>query len=473
MRPLIPILLAMVSLSTRAQEGYTAFKNDPAQVSKFSEEIDKRYQADLKSLEGPNRKQVSEIFTQRWKDIKWRIAQEEILLSDRSNAYLQSVVKQIIDVNPTLQDLNPRVVFSRVFWPNASSLGEGTILINIGLFHKLQNESQLAFVLCHELAHLKLNHSNSRIHEHVRVVNSPDFQSELKRIRKSDYQKGQQLEALLKPIAFDSHRHSRDKETEADALAMELLKNTSYDLKQALEALELLDTIDQDKYNVAPALSKHFNAPEYPFQPKWVRQETSLLAGKEKVNQKEIDSLKTHPDCSTRVSKVRDFVNANYSEQSKAFVVDEKTFAKLRLDFDYEIIEYCYNSDRVSRALYFTLQMLDSYPEDVYLNTMIGKCLNTIYRAQKDHVLSKITDLPSPYHEEKYNQFLQFIQNLRLQEIANINYHFMQRQAEKFEKNEDFLFQLIHACNHAQKNDKKDYYLTSFQKQFPHTSIKL
>ncbi len=48
---------------------------------------------------------------------------------------------------------------------NAASLPDGTLLINTALLGAIQNESQLAFVLSHEIAHVLQTHYWREVHE--------------------------------------------------------------------------------------------------------------------------------------------------------------------------------------------------------------------------------------------------------------------------------------------------------------------
>lgn len=48
------------------------------------------------------------------------------------------------------------------------------ILLNMGLFYRLANESQAAFVICHQLAHLYLAHSERSINNYVQKIHSPE-----------------------------------------------------------------------------------------------------------------------------------------------------------------------------------------------------------------------------------------------------------------------------------------------------------
>ncbi len=108
--------------------------------------------------------------------------------------------------------------------------------------------------------------------------------------------------------------------------------------------------------------------------------------------------------------------------------MDTTTFYDLKVQFDYAVIDHCFQTKNLSRALYLSLQMLRQYPDDSYLNIKVGECLNEIYLSQKNHQLSKVVDLPDPDHDPKYNTVLIFLQNLRLQEVAALSYHFLKQK---------------------------------------------
>ncbi|THU41774.1 hypothetical protein FAM09_06645 [Niastella caeni] len=450
---------------------YQSPEDDAGKYKEWITATEKRYQADVSSLSGKNKKYLEQIFKDRFERIKKMYDQKEILTEKAANGYLQSLLHEIVKSNQAIGQLETRVVFSRTWWPNASSMGEGTIIFNIGLFYKLQNESQAAFVLCHELAHLYLNHSNNAINKYVNTVYSDEFQKELKKINKSEFQKTQQLENLTKAMAFDSRRHSREHETEADSLAVEWLKNTSFDVRESLSCLNLLDSIDGDKYNVTLSLKNVFNFQEYPFQDKWTKEEKSLFGtlaeSSEAESRKERDSLKTHPDCSIRIGKLKDRVHQYHKQASRAFVVNEKQFRQLQNDFDYEVIDFCYRSDNVSRSLYYTLQMLEAQPFNAYLITNTGRCINKLFVGQKNHTLSKLIDMPSPFNDKNYNTLLEFIQRVRLTDLGAFSYYFLQNRQSNLMANEDFLAALIESKTNFNKPEEKQQLIETYKKQFP------
>src|SRR5579871_1026341 len=310
MTVLKPFILFCFIISGSAKlhaQTFVPLKEDSLKHKTLLDSITQKYKKDISGVSGPNSKYIIELYKERYENIKTIFDEDGIITNPEANDYLQSVVKIVYSYNLSLKSLNSRVLFSKAFWPNASSMGEGTILFNIGLFYKLENESQAAFVICHELAHLYLNQSNKAIEQYVNTIYSDEFQKELRTIQRSAYQKRQQLESLAKNFTFKDRRHSREHESEADSLAIEWLKNTPYDLNEALSCLTLLDSVDKDKYNEELRLEKYFNFPDYPFQAKWTRASVGLSAmanSSHEEDKKEADSLKTHPDCKVRVAKL-------------------------------------------------------------------------------------------------------------------------------------------------------------------------
>jgi Zn-dependent protease with chaperone function len=260
----------------------------------------------LTGLPSTDKADYEKIYKERWTYIKEKFDKKEIYTNSAAQKYLDAIVQEIVQANPTLKGQSFQTYFSRSGIPNASYIGEGIILINMGLFHRLENESQAAFVISHEIAHFVLKHSDNAIKKYVTAINSKEVQQQLREIKGSEYRKREMLEKLVKGLSFSTRRHSRDREGEADSLAVELLRNTRFDISAAQSTLALLDTIDTDQLNTAACLEKLFNAKGYPFKKKWIAKEEGLLGGHAVLDEDaELeDSLKTHPDCSKRIKAI-------------------------------------------------------------------------------------------------------------------------------------------------------------------------
>ncbi|MDP4251291.1 MAG: M48 family metalloprotease [Bacteroidota bacterium] len=409
-------------------QGFSPAREDSVLLAGLFKKYQQQYKVDLDKIPSKNKKDLVELYQLRWKNIQDKFDQKEIFTDTRAQEYLDRLVSVIRQGNPSVAAANFSCYFSRSYIPNASYIGEGIILFNMGLFEKLDDESQVAFVLCHEIAHYLLQHSENNIRQYVAAINSEEVQAELRRIKGSAYGKREQLEKLVKGLTFNSRRHSRDHEAQADSMAVELMRNTGFALPGALSALALLDTIDKDSLNMSRCLPGLFNAPEYPFRSKWIAHDEGLLGGHAKINDGEMaDSLKTHPDCRKRIGLLSSLMKGWSQPVAKRFVVDSITFASLRNAFHYETIEYAYLSDQYTESLFLTLGLLQTKTNDAYLITQVGRLLNSLYSAQKSHTLSRKTDLPSPGYPANYNLLLQFVQNLYLEDLAAISYYYLKQ----------------------------------------------
>lgn len=437
----------LIPLKTLSQQTYKPFKNDSLLTVALLAKASEKLEADKKSIGGENKKFIIKEYEERFGHVKGMYEKKQFITDSRAKQYIDTLVGQIIKANPVLHALKPTVLFSRMYWPNAASFGEGTIMFNISLFNRLNNESQAAFVICHELAHYYLEHSNNAIHNYINTLYSKEFQAQLREIKKNEYQKGKKLDGLLKNISYKSRRHGRDHETQADSMALELLKNCRFDVRESLTCLALLDSVDTEKYNGNLRLQEQLHFPDYPFRKSWTRQASKTLdqairehesANGLNKNTEETDSLKTHPDCSGRITQLKPKVDSYYKSSQQLFPINKTMFDSLVNSFDFELIEYCYQGDEVGRALYYALQKNNVEKNNLYLITMIGKCFNRIYAAQRDHMLGKITDLISDTDNSEYDSFLNFLRNLKLPDIASISYHFMKQHAPGFNSDKEF-----------------------------------
>jgi len=232
----------------------------------------------LSLIDKQNAWDYKKIYEDHFKEIGRLWQSDRLVTAPAAHGYLQSVVQKIISANAELQKTDARIVFSRDWWPNAYSMGEGTIPINAGLMVFLDNEAELVFVLCHELAHYYLDHTTKAIKKYVETVNSEAFQKELKRLAKTEFGANKQLEELSKSFAFSSRRHNRENEAAADRLAFSFMKKTGYGCNAIKTGLELLDKVDDSLLYKPLALQQVFHFNEYPFKKKWIQKESSIFS---------------------------------------------------------------------------------------------------------------------------------------------------------------------------------------------------
>lgn len=403
------------------------FQNDDSLLKKeYYSQASEQQKKLISSLGKEYKDDYKHVYEGRFEIVSDLLKSDKTVTDPKVHQYLQSVLKNITQSNPELKTLPIRLVFSRDSWPNAYSIGEGTLVINAGLFVYLENEAQLVFAICHELAHLYLDHSNKRIKQNVETVNSEAFKKEVKRISKQEYNVGRQLDSLVRNISYDFRRHGRESEAEADRFAFQFMKKTNYDCNAIISCLQLLDRVDDTAFYKPLMLEQVFNFNEYPFKKKWIQKE-SVLFGQMTNNDSplsaaEQDSLKTHPDCSKRIILLRDSIEN--IPAGKLFITDEAYFRQLKKDFLVEITEQLYKIKALSGNLYNSLRMLQEKENLQFAVYSVARCLNILYEAQKDHWLGKVTVKENRRYEEDLNLLLRMVDRLKLDEIAELNYHF-------------------------------------------------
>jgi len=449
---LIELLFTSVCLSQQSPE-YLLGKDDPGLRQKYLTETtikeklamsnaDKQYSADYKK-----------IYKEEYGAIEQFWSGTRAITTPEVNNYLQAVVQKIISSNPDLKSTDVRVVFSRDWWPNASCMADGSIAINAGLYIFLRNEAELAFVISHELAHYYLHHHEKEVRAYVEKINDKEYQKKLRQISRQGYSVNQQLDDLLKTMVFDSRRHGRDNEAEADEYALRFMKNTGYDCNAIKTCLQTLDDIDDTTYfNSPPVIQKELGFSSYPFKESWITKQSSIFSQIKEddspESKKESDSLKTHPDCEKRIL----LFEAHWKddgEKRTSFLVNEEKFNELKRQLFYEIMEECYHEDELSRNLYYGLALLENEPGNRFAVYSVVRCFNRLWYLQKNHELKQAIEKEDRSFRPQYNLLLRMLDRLRLDEIVSLNSAFAARYAQKMKTYPGFAAELdtLHNIN--------------------------
>ncbi len=427
-RPLLIVFLFCVYFSGISQPKvvYT-FPLEDSTLKKqlFTEALSKK-ESMIASLSGEHKDDYKEVYENRFELISSLMKSSRVIAEPDAHTYLQKILDHIVSVNEELKPLSVRLVFSRDSWANAYSVGEGTLIVNAGLLIRMKNEAELAFVLCHELAHYYQDHSEKRIQKMISTVNSEKISTELKKLSKQEYGAGAELDKLMKLLAFSSRRHSRENEDEADELAIQFLRKTRFSGEGAITCLQMLDKVDDSTFYASLNLNEVFNFPGYPFKNRWVQQESVIFSQMNgdagELTEQERDSLRTHPDCQKRISAMEPVIRSLQGGQD--FVVDEVMFKRLQDRFGVEIIEELFREDLYSQNLYYSLGLLQTGHHRTYAVYSVARVLNHLYEAQQQHRFGLFVEKENRTNPDNYNLLLRLLDRLRLNELAELNYYF-------------------------------------------------
>jgi len=391
-------------------------KTVESQLEEIKKNIKKEYKGDL-------RKEIDLSYTEIFELIENKVEDKEIVFNQEFSDYINAITDEIVTSNSNaISNKSIKAYITKHNSPNALSAGNGYIFLNMGLFKYLKNEAQLASVLCHEMAHDILEHSKNSIINSAEQETSDEKKSLAKKIRRTKYNRSTEAFGAFKKILYADKKKNRKQEVEADSLGFILFKNTKYNPKSFLNALVRLSEIDSLP-NIElkkETYQTFFNVDNQPFNEEWMKMEDFNAYNynhyQKKINE---DSIRSHPEIFDRI----DFVKKRFNEDLEKTndFTNTETYKELKKIASYEDVMNLFYAKQYGLSTYLTLFRLEKKPEDKYYKKVLGKNFTEIYKAKKGYKLNKYVEQLNPNkQEESYVQFLNFMWNLRLEEIKNI-----------------------------------------------------
>ena len=405
---------------------------------------------------------IKYLYDERFKYVISNFNEDYIINDADITPYLQQILTKIYQANPYL-DNETTVYAYRSSVPNAFSFGDGTLAVTLGLLNRLESESQLAFILCHELAHYHQKHADNQIQNIARLNFDKDLAKKLWQNNTYAYRK-----ELIKDLELSTTKHSRNHEFEADSVGMTYYMHTGYDQQAPGECMEILDKADQVRLQKLIDFKKRFDLPSYPFKPAWITYEKSTMwsiSGKDKEFG-DSDTMRTHPNCRKRQAALkRQLTNQPVKER---YPTDALKFRYIATKSAFEEIASHYHFKKYGKALFGALLLLEQYPDNAYLHAMVGKCLYQLHIYQKNHEIGKVLELPGARFDENYDRFLTFVHQLRLAEIGSLGYYYIESRKEKDAADEEFWY-AYWLCSQLPNSAKQPAQVRDeYMRKFPH-----
>ncbi|WP_336686752.1 M48 family metalloprotease [Chryseobacterium bernardetii] len=368
--------------------------------------------------------EMSKIYKEFGTDFENQVKNKDFVFKSDFDAVIKSLVERLRKNNPKIpQDL--KILIARDNTPNAYCLADGTFVINMGLYNWMDNEAQVAGVISHELGHKIEDHTLKSV---LNTVEQNELdKSTVQNIKETTDQRslGRNEKAfdVLKNRIYKKGMEKRKLEMQADYLGYVIFKNSDFKKNEFINGLQKLQTFD----TISPrelkmeTYKKLFDLPKQAFKEKWMKKEDFSLYNynfyKEKLNK---DSLASHPEMTKRIEMLKKtFPELNTSvdpeKPSEAYLALKKT-ARM------EILPNYFHSEDYGLGIYVAMQFLQDGEEEKYYKSWLGKCFSKIYEARKNYNLNRYLDRVEPKNQsESYQQFLNFMWNLSLEEIKNIS----------------------------------------------------
>ena len=313
-RTLLLVFVSLVfSLHSDAQ-AVTLYSYDDLSVFSFARQKDslkKTWGCPLLYKDKSIQKKYKEIWDGRTDFITGAIEANNYIHDHEIYNYIEGIISTLYKANPQLLKEKPLLLIDRSPSVNAYALGGNIIAVDLGLITFAQSREELALAIAHELSHNILNHPENSMKQRAEWLTSDEYKNSLNAVLDSKYQRLTRLKKVMESYTFSRNRHSRYHESDADSLAIVLLKNShiSFDPQFFLR----LDSTDSEYSQPLKDPIKNYLASYHvPIEDNWLNQRSKGLSSHAyNFNSSTViaDSLKTHPDCVERYEKTKNEIN--------------------------------------------------------------------------------------------------------------------------------------------------------------------
>lgn len=322
----------------------------------------KKVKKELKKEDKFTKKAKDEFYLKNSFGIKDLLISGKVLFGDPATVYVNKVADILLADNPELRkQLRFYVVKSAAV--NAFATNDGIICVNLGLLARLNTEAELASILGHEITHYVKKHSiegyiYSQTVEKERSVfkNTSSFE---KRLANSNY--------------------SQAHETEADAAGLAYLKETNYDLQQALSVFDILKNAAFPYQNIV--FEKSFLENNYLKFPDRFFDVDTLVVAKQDTTKEVLENLfSSHPAPEERQKAIKSLLTEG---RGKAlYLTSQEEFENVRTLARFDLCDMFIIRANYIDAFYQILLLKKQYPQSKYLDMCMAKALYGIAKYQ-------------------------------------------------------------------------------------------
>jgi hypothetical protein len=363
-------LLLIVPLASNSQVDFNEYKTIQAVGALPSDYSSETYQKVLEQMKerqsGMSQIQQKEFLESTHYAIDDLLHSGYVVFGDELSNYISSIADSLLRDDPkTRSEL--RFYTLKTTAANAFSTDQGIIFVTTGLISQVSNEAQLAFILAHEICHYREKHVLESFTWNQRNKSRRDWVN-----RMSIY--------------------SRDREFDADRLAVDLYNNAGY-TEDALKS-----TFDVLKYSYLPfdeiEVPKSYFITQDMFLPDILFPSTAYDI---KAEEDQDDTESSHPNIKRRREAIDDEL-AKYSTWGTSnFLLGKDQFYNVRNISRFECVRTSIIDSHYGDALYSIYLLEKDFPSSIYLQRMKAQAWLGIYQYEREHHISKTIKKVSDY----------------------------------------------------------------------------
>jgi len=399
LKKLLPLSLIVLSANANAQVKNLYSYQDLSHFyyEKQKDSLKKAWACPDAFKEKAAQKKYKEIWEERTARVTDAIADNDYVHDKEVYGYIDGILRQLVDANKQLVPVRPLLFIDRSPAVNAYASGGYVLSVNLGLIAYATTREELALIVAHELSHNILHHIENSMMATAAWLSSDEYKKSLNSVLDSKYERYSRLKKVYEGYSFSRNRHQRFKESEADSMAVVLLKksNIPFDARYFLR----LDSSDMIlKQPLKHPLKDYFTAYHLPYEDSWSQKRSKGLSSRAYsfVDTTSLeDSLKTHPDCIVRYNKTKDLSTPNARWTPIPAAVMEKANRML--------VWNLYSNNNLTACLYRLLLLKDKGYNDPWYDFMISNVFSGLYYSDREMArFNAINVTPKEYISKDY-----------------------------------------------------------------------
>lgn len=350
-----------------------------------------------------------------------------IYFNNKLQEYVNKVTQKALESN---QDLlrKTRVYVSRSTVANAFAMADGTIIINLGLLARIENESQLAAIIAHEAAHVEKKHSIKSLQKIENIKKQQD-----------NYEN-------YEGDIYRMLRFSREDESESDSRAVQLIMASKYDPKEIPVALSILNNrnyfkLDSIELTIKKTFLKEIDVDTSWFQYDQFAEEDTQKKSDLVFSGGSDDRFSTHPDMGKRISAVNEILNlVEYDKKSHSVNLFGKESSEIQSIAIFECIENMLIESEFNSALYLSLYYNQKYPNNIYLKTAIIRSLYWLSYYKEINCLTNVIENSDQVVKSNFGKFNYFLENIPHNDLKKAMFNYVKTNLESCQSKDEYFF---------------------------------